>query len=165
MTTARSLVQCCNDNVFPSLPVLVDYFGNAKSEEEISIVLGLYRVLLKKKGVTGELLENCFRSNRLNDLVHAKHYHGKSGYYNEFCKKKIDLRTVTCLDPIPIEEHMPILSDDYCPICNVKGYYSKDLFILLQCIRSSNWMCRMCNTESDMCVKCNIENKYFEKFN
>ena len=74
--------------MFPSLPVLVDYFGNARSEEEISIVLGLYQVLLKKKGVTEELLENCFRSNRLNDLVHVKHYHGKSGYYNEFCKKK-----------------------------------------------------------------------------
>ena len=80
-------------------------------------------------------------------------------------KKKIDLRTVTCLEPIPSEEHLPILSDDYCPICNVKGYYSKDQLILLQCCRCSNWMCKMCNTESEFCVKCNIENKYYEKLN
>ena len=163
--TAKMLAQCCYNDVFPPLPVLVDFFGNARSEEEISIVLGLYQVLLKKKGVTVELLENCFKTNRLNELAHAKHHHGKSGYYKEFILKNIDLRTVTCLDPLPVEEHMPILTDDYCPICNVKGYYSKEHLMLMQCLRCLNWMCRMCNTETDCCVLCNDDKKYVENLN
>ena len=41
---------------------------------------------MKFKGVTVELLDNCFRTNRLNELVHAKFKNRQSGYYRKFCE-------------------------------------------------------------------------------
>ena len=80
-TTAKELCDCCWSDETPSYPVLTDYFGNALTsgdEEDIAIVFGVYQGMVKS-GVSAELLHNCLLSDRLNELVHAKHKH-RTGY-------------------------------------------------------------------------------------
>ena len=72
-TTAKELMKCCLSGVIPSIPVIADYFGNAETEIDLIIVLGIYKGLVKYKSVNLELLNNCFHSNRLDELVHARY--------------------------------------------------------------------------------------------
>jgi hypothetical protein len=94
-TTAEELVKACFWDLLPGIPVVADYFGNAEDEEEERIVFGIYQGLVKFKGVDHDLLFNCFLSDRLDELVHAKYKHGKTGYYRKLCEKNISLKTQT----------------------------------------------------------------------
>ena len=46
-TTAEELVKSCYLDLIPSMPTIVDYFGNAETDTELSIVLGAYQGLVK----------------------------------------------------------------------------------------------------------------------
>jgi len=100
-TTAEELVKACFWDLLPGIPVVADYFGNAEDEEEERIVFGIYQGLVKFKGVDHDLLFNCFLSDRLDELVHAKYKHGKTGYYQKFCQKNISLKTQTLHRKLP----------------------------------------------------------------
>ena len=83
-TTAQDLYNCCLRDEMPTLPIIVDYFGDAKGMQNQCTVLGVYQGLVKTKGLTVELLEKCFKTKRLNELVHEKYKHRQSGYYRMF---------------------------------------------------------------------------------
>ena len=92
MRNSDELVKACFLDLLPSLPTLVDYFGNAwQDEEKACIVLGLYQGLVKFRDVDSDTLHNSLMKNKLNDLVHSKYKNNESGYYNLFCNLKIDL--------------------------------------------------------------------------
>ena len=94
-TTAESLMDVCARDEIPDLPVLADYFGKAlyskNRREDIMIIFGVYQGMYKTGGISAELLHNCLLSNRLNELVHAKHKHRPSGYWCMFQDMKLDL--------------------------------------------------------------------------
>ena len=70
--TSDSLIECCYLDLLPGVSVLVDYFGNAWNNTEHScIVLGIYQGLVKRRGVTANVLQEHFLKNRLNELVHS----------------------------------------------------------------------------------------------
>ena len=154
--TATMLYKTCLRDEMPSLPEIADYFGNARAEKDIVTVLGIYQGLVKMKGVKAPLLANCFLSNRLNELVHAKYKHGQSGYYKMFCQSKIDLKTKTGLEPLPKRDWLPIYDDDHCPNCDTKGYISlKFKDGLIDCSKCFNMMCKHCVQEnSSRCKTC-----------
>ena len=96
-TTAQSLMDACARDEIPDLPVLADYFGKAlyskNRHDDIMIIFGVYQGMCKTGGISAELLHNCLLSNRLNELVHAKHQHRASG-----CSK---MRSLMCAIPFP----------------------------------------------------------------
>jgi hypothetical protein len=127
-TTAQSLCEACARDEIPSLPVLADYFGKAifspDPQEDVMIIFGVYQGMCKT-GVSAKLLHNCMLSNRLNELVHAKHRHRTSGYWAMFQAKELDLS-----DPCPVgclskDQWMEIYDDDHCPHCNTPGYLTE----------------------------------------
>jgi hypothetical protein len=47
--------------------VIADYFGfDNDNEDNYSIIYGIYEGLIKYKGISKLLLENCFMTNRLD---------------------------------------------------------------------------------------------------
>jgi hypothetical protein len=120
-------MKCCLSGVIPSIPVIADYFGNAETEIDLIIVLGIYKGLVKYKGVNLELLNNCFHSNRLDELVHARNKTEPNGDYLLFKARNLTLESMTSrLLPLPKEEHMPIYNDDQCPICGHEGFITEE---------------------------------------
>jgi hypothetical protein len=71
------------------------------------------------------LLHNCLLSNRLNELVYAKHQHRTSGYWCMFQDKKLDLSDPFPTGCLPRDQWMEIYDDDHCPHCNAPGYLTK----------------------------------------
>ena len=153
-TTAQDLYNCCLRGEMPTLPVIVDYFGDAKGMKNRCTVLGVYQGLVKTKGMTVELLENCFKTNRLNELVHEKYKYRQSGYYRKFCEAGINLDTKSCLDP-ETEERMAILDDDFCPNCEKEGYIlEKHGKGYIDCETCLQLMCEFCCKKDGGCKKC-----------
>ena len=90
--TSDDLVDCCNKNVIPGIPVLTDYFGfDCKTIKDIQIVLGVYQGLIKYKGVTSDQIHKALMENRLDELIHHHLKDHQTGYYKLFCKSGIKL--------------------------------------------------------------------------
>ena len=94
--TIDSLVDCCYQNIIPSIPVLADYFGYEIlcncNEDDICIILGLYIKMLKCWNIDKTIIENAFINNQLDKLIHETYNkHGKTGYYKMFCDKNIKI--------------------------------------------------------------------------
>ena len=90
--TIDDLVKCCMLDIFPPCPVIADYFGleNASNDEYLSIILGLYQGMIKIKGMNKDTVENAFKKNKLDKLIHDSYrVYGSSGYYRMFCEKNI----------------------------------------------------------------------------
>lgn len=155
-TTARLLYDCCLRDEFPPIPALVDYFGNTlDSEMKQGIVLGVYEGLVKTKGVSVELLDNCFRTNRLNQLVHEKYKHRPSQYYKMFCNANIDLDSTLALIEEVEENGMKIYDDNFCPNCETEGYITERFGAgYIDCVKCLQLMCRHCYGEKGKCVGC-----------
>ena len=47
--TSEDLTTCCLRDETPELPVIADYFGNASTDYEMSIVFSVYRGLVIKR--------------------------------------------------------------------------------------------------------------------
>ena len=154
-STAQELYECCLRDEFPSIPVLVDYFGNSISSlPRQGVVLGVYQGLVKTKGVTVELLESCFRTNRLNELIHAKFKHRQSGYYRKFCELGIDLNNEALWDARK-ERRLEILDDDFCPNCLHEGYVTEQFGSgYIDCERCLQLMCAHCYKSDGKYVRC-----------
>lgn len=72
--------------------VVHDYFGlDNDTDENILIVYSLYEGLIRQQGITRSIIENCFLTNRLDELIHKKYMHHSSEYYKEFCRKNIKI--------------------------------------------------------------------------
>ena len=97
--TIDSLEECCLANVIPSVPVLADYFGldNLSDEDNMIIILGLYIKMLNSWNINKEVIEQAFKHNELDKLIHNTYKkHGETGYYQMFCDKNINIGR-TCL--------------------------------------------------------------------
>ena len=90
--TLDDLVECCMLDIFPPFPVIADYFGidNASNNEHLNIILGLYQGMIKIKGMNKDTVENAYKKNKLDKLIHDSYrVYGSSGYYRIFCEKNI----------------------------------------------------------------------------
>ena len=90
--TIDLLVDSCMSDLFPPDPVIADYFGieNASNTEHLSIILGLYQGMIKIKGMNKDIVENAYKKNKLDKLIHDSYrVYGSSGYYRMFCEKNI----------------------------------------------------------------------------
>ena len=145
-TTAQRLYDSCVKGEPLSYPVLIDYFGNAwhsENEDDISIVFGVYMGLIHQ-GVSQKLLHNCLLTNRLNELVHAKHKYHSGYYYTAFCHKKLDLTDRFPVGTLPKEDWMVIYDDDHCPRCNTKGYLTQGKRKTVSNDTVPSWSCSEC---------------------
>jgi hypothetical protein len=122
-SNAKILHHCCLRDQIPPLPVLADYFGDAFLDEDKSnIVFGVYRGLVIRLGVKADLLENCFLSNRLNELVHAKYKYQPTGYYKQFCDARINLKIALCYpDPFVKQNGFPFTMATIVPAVTQRG--------------------------------------------
>jgi hypothetical protein len=160
MSTAYLLKKLISDqevSLFPPPippPVLVDYFGenwNEENGENRAIILGVYRDLIKYKGVTCEFLHGCFLRNQLDELIHKKYTHHQSGYYKKFVARQLKIgQTYFNFEEDPEEDLKPleILDDSYCPLCN----NNDDLRNCSSCFQI---ICQSCFvTETTLCKEC-----------
>ena len=95
------------------------------------------------KGVSIDLLQNCFLTDRLDKLVHKKFKHRPSYYYKDFCDNKLNTKTMYGKEE-NIDE-MEILSGGHCPRCETKGYHTQNNRTgLIDCSRCFKLMCKFC---------------------
>jgi len=90
--TIDDLVKYCMLDIIPPLPVIADYFGieNASNIENLSTILGLYQGMIKIKGMNKDIVENAYKKNKLDKLIHDSYrIYGTSGHYRDFCDKNI----------------------------------------------------------------------------
>lgn len=136
--------------------ILNDFFGDEPSDEEYRIIYGLYEGLIKFKGISEEVLYDCFITNRLDELIHKKYTFQPSKYYKEFCDHNIVIgETFYVLssddddeDEVQKEE---ILTDDFCPTCSSDGFYTKKNIIsdnVPDCFYCHKTMCKMCKIKN-----------------
>jgi hypothetical protein len=159
--------------------VIHDYFGihNAIDDNKYSIIYGIYAGLIKYKGISKDLLENCYMTNRLDELIHKKYTYHKSKYYESFINKNISIgETYFNLDDNQ-QKKMIILTDDYCMSCNTFGYYTKQNYKILypslqnyldcpaptDCFICGNNICKMCSNydnkeQAFICYMCENKN-------
>ena len=89
--TIDDLVKCCMLDSMPTIQVIADYF-DFDNVEDLSIILGLYQGMIKIKGMDKDIIENAFKKNRLDKLIHDSYkIYGTSGYYKIFCEKQIKI--------------------------------------------------------------------------
>ena len=152
---------------------ITDYFGDQNEDIHFNTIYGIYGGLIKYKGVSKLLLENCFKTNRLDELIHKKYTHHKSGYYADFVDKKVEIGDTYFnfgeeeMDISQIDE-MLILDDDHCPSCSTCGYYTKKNHELVHdappdCFKCENMICKMCSNFDEkegacICYKCEYPN-------
>ena len=143
-----------------SVGALNDYFGikNMTNNENLHLIYSIYSDMIKRKGVSKDLFQNCFFTNRLDELIHTKSKYKKSVYYIQFCAKKITIgKTYIGESGIP---ELQIADDNHCPCCEEPGYitHNKNLtFMSPDCIKCGIYMCKTCVTveEGDgVCPKC-----------
>lgn len=153
-------------------PVFVDYFGLTNIGKDVregkrakitekdfdkinGTIQGIYKDLILYKGVTEKLLEKCFWTNRLDELIHTKYKHHKSAYYKDFCKMNIKLGPTPLLgqydpetnDKLYDYEYFDILDDNHCPNCLCEGYITE---------QNCNFGPVDCGSGPVDCVKCGI---------
>jgi hypothetical protein len=158
-----------NDTIHDLHPCIIcDYFGfeNIKYDDNIDIIYGIYEGLIKIKGISKKLIENCFFTNRLDELIHKKHIHHKSKYYQIFCDKQIQIGKTFDNDNKNIIDIQEIYDDNHCPTCNVNDYIVSNYISPPDCQKCCNNICKLCSTycnidDSYICYKC--ENPNLEK--
>jgi len=128
--------------------VLHDFFGktNIENDDNINIIFGIYIDLIKSKGISVNLLNKCFLSNRLDELIHKKFTYHTSGYYDLF--KKNNLVIGKTFYGISNYDYFEINNDDYCSFCQIKGQYTKEYYFGTgcgtDCFYCYNKVCKKC---------------------
>jgi hypothetical protein len=135
-------------------PVYFDYFGidNICNENEDTI-LGVYTGLIREKGISKELLENCFKTNRLDELIHQKHKFHVTVRYHKFCVKKMTIGKTYTENGEDIQK-LEILDDDHCPSCLKVGYITREncngaAGRIYDCGSCFKIMCKLCSHYND----------------
>ena len=91
--------KCIRLDILPSqMSILADYFGlhNARNDEHVKIIFGLYIGLIKLLEVPLDEIHEACLNNSLDALIHDKYKNRPSGYYKLFCSKNIKIGP-TCL--------------------------------------------------------------------
>jgi hypothetical protein len=160
--------------------VINDYFGCQIDNNYNDIIYGIYEDLITIKGISKKIIENCYMTNRLDELIHIKNIHKKSIYYDLFCKNNIKIGTTFFYDnkSKPLE----LFDDNHCPCCNIKNYLNNG-----ECSICLNSICKFCsfnyndnnndndnnnndnnNDNNDICYKCKnptLETSIYNKIN
>lgn len=177
--TADLLYHSFVGDYIPDTCVLVDYWGeNIDDDETIAIIYGVYKGL-SFKGITADLLHKCFKANRLDELIHKKYKYRKSGYYDEFVRKRIIIGKTYYYLIAPEDkgtenfeiENFEILDDNTCPSCYSENYYTKNYVVgPPDCPKCFKFMCEMCsyydNKQGYVCCQCStssLENNIRKK--
>ena len=159
-TTTEGLIKCCLSDELPdSLGIIADYFNiDEFNKEKFLILYGVYQDMITEKGVDEKLLHNCLLHNRLNELIHKKFKYNPTYNYNMFCENNINIIN----DGITFKnlKYMMIYSDDFCPKCLKKGYYTNDNKLDTDCAKCLQLICKHClknidNDEDPICKFCN----------
>jgi hypothetical protein len=150
--------------------VINDYFGIQDNNENNEIIYGIYEDLITIKGIPKKLIENCYMTNRLDELIHKKNIHKKSIYYDLFLKNNIKIGKTFFYDNKT--EPLKLSSDNYCPSCNM-NYYLTSNSINKECSQCLINVCKLCsftdndddngndnddNDNNDICYKCKNPN-------
>ena len=93
--TIDILYECCMEDVIPSISVIHDYF-NLSNRDNLDTILGLYQGMFKFRDMKKSTVEKAFKKNELDKLMHVSYkiyiaQGSRSGYYKEFCDKKITI--------------------------------------------------------------------------
>ena len=127
-----------------AMMILSDFFGIdstkqfiIEEQQKINILYGIYYGLLKIKYCDMQILDKCFKFNRLDELILEKFKYNKSGYYTKLIKEKIKIGKTYNIgmfndnnDFIDDEKNIiyknfKIFNDDHCPCCNNSGYITE----------------------------------------
>lgn len=141
--------------------VMNDYFGykNLADPNDLQIIFNIYTDLIKRKCVSKTLVENCFFTNRLDELFRQKSKHQPSHAYVQFCEKNMTIGTTyigeSDVGPLDIKD------DDCCPSCEASGYVTEHkrlTFMTPDCISCGTYMCKDCvnctSEDGGLCPKC-----------
>ncbi len=188
ITTSDTLVNYVNDDGGQevsqlSFAVIIDYYGveNVVSSETCSLINSIYSNLILSRGVTSQLLNKCFLSSRLDELIHKKYTYDKTEDYDEFVELgiKIGPTILRSREGEPdrwlgeVDPSFEINDDDHCPNCNLVGYFTEnncdyvteEITVLRQnCRMCMLYCCNKCskyykNTSSIACNHCRIMEK------
>lgn len=148
--------------------VLNDYFGNQINPANNEIIYGVYESLIILKGVSKNLIENCYMTNRLDELIYKKHIHNKTDYYNLFDENKIKIGATFFYDNKTTK--IDIYDDNHCPSCNSLNPNNLKTY---ECYKCLNTICELCNYYDEKlkiytCNKCenpNLETVINKKIN
>lgn len=90
--TANELYKCIENDFLPNNDVIADYFGieSLKSSHTLNIIYGIYKGLYLMEVPISEI-SRCFKSNRLDELIHTKYRNIQSKYYEDFYKNNITI--------------------------------------------------------------------------
>lgn len=150
------------EEVLP-LPQIIDYFGKTFKNTDYSMLYGLYQGLINYKGISNDLLYNCFITNRLDELIHKKYSFHKSRYYEEFCDSNYKIGDTYCSFDEDEHEKEIIYTDDFCSTCNTEGYYTKNNYIMdnsPDCYYCGKLICNLCKINNSVTIDGEIENRY-----
>jgi len=145
------------DNTELTPGTINDYFGykNMLNGTDLQTIYCVYSDLIKRQCVPKELFENCFFTNRLDELIKQKSKYHNTGYYQQFCTSQIVIGSTYIgeSDVVPL----PILDDNHCPSCEAAGYVTENKmlsFMSPDCERCGVYMCKECVTDAGICHKC-----------
>lgn len=134
--------------------VIDDYFGT-QIENNNEIIYGIYEDLINIKGISKKIIEKCFMTNRLDELINKKNIHNKSSYYELFKKNNIKIGNTNNYNyKIELFE---IFDDNHCPSCNMNNYLTTNK-INLECSICLNSICKLCCFDDNICYKCKNPN-------
>ena len=140
------------DNI--SIPVIADYFG-LKNRDHFDIIAGIY-VGLFKMGIPKSIVENCAKTNRLDELIHKIYRDHMTGYYKLFIEKNIKIGET--LMYCSKEKEMEIYSiGSQCPNCGDKNYKQNKVNGPPDCFICYIFVCKLCSVLEDgdyICKKC-----------
>lgn len=171
--STKNLVKSIVDDDYSILTrgTIADFFGRNSPDDNRNIIYCVYAGLVKFQGVSIELLNNCFATNRLDELIYAKNSHAKSHYYQQFVVNKIQIGK-TCYSASELSDEpdesddivspMPIYNMDHCPSCNTSGYITEKHRKINgppDCVSCYKLICTKCSLQRDkenghMCKTC-----------
>jgi len=140
------------DNI--SIPVIADYFG-LKNRDYVNIIAGIY-VGLFKMGIPKYIVENCAKTNRLDELIHKIYEKNITIYYKLFVEKNIKIGETMMYCPKEKEIEIPLIGSQ-CPNCGDKNYQQNKVSGPPDCSNCFIHICKLCavlNKGDYTCKKC-----------
>lgn len=139
--TVDTLFDAINGKCDLSNGAIADYIG---TQCDVNLGFCLWSGLIKHKGVTKELAENCFKTNRIHLLLCEKNKHRSSMYFKDYLEKKYKLggkfyQTKNLSSPA----QLPIYDDNHCPTCN-RGDYANNMTSPTDCCECYKIICKKC---------------------
>jgi len=133
-----------------NISVWHDYYGmNINKDDENKLTI-MYKSLILHRGVKKNMIENCFKTNRLDDLLNL--FFGN--------RKTFTIGETYMVDDNYDIELLPLPDLDKCPSCDSIGYQSEDNMTQPpDCLKCFNIICKKCSkynssSYSYVCHRC-----------